>query len=480
MTVARPFARAFLRSPPNASKGAALLVILFLVLAAFSTIIVSQLSKANLGTQKQKKTQEALAQAKEALLAYASTFERPGVLPCPDTNNAGSGNPNGNVNCYSRIGRLPWKQLGLPDLRDGDGERLWYAVSAEFANVPSTQVVNNEESTGLLNICGPAGCGNSSPIPKPPTTPPLPDSNIAAIVFSPGAPIGDDNRQDGTDTEPDPAKNVDPAKKASNYLDSIAIDAKTFDNSSGTTNGNDFIAANSPGAFNDQLLPISAAEVFANVNRRMENKATLAGIANCIVEYGTNNSTSSDHRLPWSAPLSIDIGVTSQFGDIVGLRSGRFPHTIGNSAKQTTVHTWATSAIPAAKRNTFAACTNFPKWWTSWKSYLFYAVASNFSPDFDGGSAPSPNSCSSPSGCLSVNGGVGKFAAIVVFSGQKLASQTRASLVNQKDTFNYLEEANLSSINGSGTVFLNGGATTTFNDTIVCINPDMTISPDCN
>jgi hypothetical protein len=29
-----------------------------------------------------------------------------------------------------RLGRLPWKTLGLPDLRDGDGERLWYAVSS--------------------------------------------------------------------------------------------------------------------------------------------------------------------------------------------------------------------------------------------------------------------------------------------------------------------------------------------------------------
>src|SRR5690606_23241172 len=34
------------------------------------------------------------------------------------------------------LGRLPWKTLGLPDLRDGDGERLWYAVSENFKNNP--------------------------------------------------------------------------------------------------------------------------------------------------------------------------------------------------------------------------------------------------------------------------------------------------------------------------------------------------------
>ena len=29
-------------------------------------------------------------------------------------------------------GRLPWKTLAIPDLRDGAGERLWYAVSVRF------------------------------------------------------------------------------------------------------------------------------------------------------------------------------------------------------------------------------------------------------------------------------------------------------------------------------------------------------------
>lgn len=469
--MARPFTKVLRRSPPNACKGAALLVILFLVLAAFSTIIVSQLSKANLETQKQKKTQEAMAQAREALLAYASTFERPGALPCPDTNNAGSGNPNGNVNCYSRIGRLPWKQLGLPDIRDGDGERLWYAVSTDFANVPSTQVVNNEQSKGQINVCGPAGCGDSSPIPIPPATSPLPVSNIAAVVFSPGRPIGDDNRQDGTDAQPDPTKNIDPAKKASNYLDNASINSRTFDNSSGTTNGNDFIAANRSDTFNDQLLPISAAEVFANVNRRMESKATLTKVADCLVEYGKANSTSLDHRLPWSAPLAIDISNPDQFDDSAGLKSGRFPYRIDDSETESTKHNWA----PPITTSTFDTCSVFPKWWANWKSYVFYAVASNFSPDH-----PPPNDCSDTSGCLSVNGGIGKFAAIVIFSGKMLATQTRVSLADKQNADNYLEGANSSSIDGSGTDFSSGVATADFNDTVVCINPDMSISPDCN
>ncbi len=466
--------------PGTACGGAALLVMLFLIVTTFSTAIVFALSKANLATQRQQKTVEALAQAKEALLAYASTHERPGVLPCPDTNNDGTGDPNGDVACYSRIGRLPWKQLKLTDLRDGTGERLWYVVSAEFANVPSAQVVNNEESLGALNICGANGCGDSSPIPTPPSVAPYPATNVGAIVFAPGIPLAGNDRLDGVDTDPDPAINGDPAKKPSNFLDTVEIGAKTFSNSSGSTNGNDFIAADPAETFNDQMLTISASEIFHNVNKRLETKASLYEIAACLAAYGLSNSTSADHRLPWSTPLLIDVGNVNNFVDSIGQNSGRLPYRIASSASQLPAHDWSTTSIPAAKRNTLGACSNFPKWWTSWKSYVFYAVASNFTPDFGGGLAPSPNSCSVPAGCLSVNGGVGKFAAVVIFSGKRIAAQTRTSLGEKQDKNNYLEDENLSSIGSSGTDFKNSIPSAAFNDTIVCINPDMSISLDCS
>ena len=459
---------------PYSNKGAALLVMLLIVLAAFSTIIVFALSSSNLDTQRQKKTLEAMAQAKDALLAYASTHDRPGVLPCPDTNNDGSGDPNGN-NCYSPIGRLPWKQLNISDLRDGNGERLWYAISSDFINVPSTRVVNNEESAGLINVCGSTGCGDSSPIPNPSTTAPFPTSNIAAIVFSPGAPIGENNRRDGTDPEPNPTINIDPAKKALNYLDSVVIDSKAFDNSSGSTNGNDFVAATTSNAFNDKLLPIFAAEIFSNVNRRMEKKATLVELAKCIAEYGNNNNTSSDHRLPWSAPLIIDVSDATKFDDSAGLRSGRLPYYVVDSTTAPPAHNWSTTYIPTAKRNTLGACSSFPKWWASWKSYVFYAVGSNFSPDH-----PPPNDCSDQTGCLGVNGGTRKFAAVVIFSGKKLINQARTSAAEKQDANNYLESDNLLSIANAASNFTNGTASTTFNDLVVCINPDMSLSPDCN
>ena len=50
----------------------------------------------------------------------------------------------------------------------------------------------------------------------------------------------------------------------------------------------------------------------------------------------------------------------------------------------------------------------------------------------------------------------------------------------KQDKNNYLEDVNSSSIGGAGTVFMNSAASSTFNDVIVCINPDMSLSPDCN
>ena len=141
-----------------------------------ATILVSSFSKATLQIERDKKTAEALAQAKEALIGYAinvqfpnsnscyNTFThinncpRPGELPCPDTNNDGSADSCSNQS--DRLGRLPWKTLGLPDLRDGSGERLWYAVSNNFKNNPRGNCYTagssgclNSDTMGTISVC---------------------------------------------------------------------------------------------------------------------------------------------------------------------------------------------------------------------------------------------------------------------------------------------------------------------------------------
>jgi hypothetical protein len=95
--------------------------------------------------------------AREALLGFAATYrnkEHPnadfGYLPCPDLDGDGSSETCGGQGQTS-VGRLPYLTLNLPDLRDGSGECLWYAVSGSFKNNPKADAVN-WDSTGSFRL----------------------------------------------------------------------------------------------------------------------------------------------------------------------------------------------------------------------------------------------------------------------------------------------------------------------------------------
>lgn len=88
-----------------------------------------------------RKTAMALAQAKEALLGRAASNNDPGTLSCPDVDNDGDADtePSGECKLVGGVpqysGRFPWKTLGLGDVFDGSGARLWYVVSANFRDM---------------------------------------------------------------------------------------------------------------------------------------------------------------------------------------------------------------------------------------------------------------------------------------------------------------------------------------------------------
>jgi hypothetical protein len=118
------------------------LVLVLLLLAASACALLSfELATSGAAMRRDTIGERALAQAREALIAYAadrpiSASVGPGYLPCPDLDDDGwaestCGSLAGESGQASRLGRLPWKTLGLPDLRDGHGERLWYAVSTK-------------------------------------------------------------------------------------------------------------------------------------------------------------------------------------------------------------------------------------------------------------------------------------------------------------------------------------------------------------
>jgi hypothetical protein len=93
-------------------------------------------ASASMKLRRDEVTAAALKQAKEGLIAWAATRadEGPGHLPCPDkkpVNDPLAGYREGDCSGpVTRTGRLPFRTLGLPDLRDASGERLWYVLSA--------------------------------------------------------------------------------------------------------------------------------------------------------------------------------------------------------------------------------------------------------------------------------------------------------------------------------------------------------------
>ena len=131
-------------------RGYALIVLLALV--AIGASAWTWVTAATLDDRaRDRRTAAALALARDALIGRAAGDDtRPGSLPCPDVDNDGvADGPFGN--CTASLGRLPWRTLGLAELRDGWHERLWYALSPNFRDNAAAGVLNSD-TRGTLTI----------------------------------------------------------------------------------------------------------------------------------------------------------------------------------------------------------------------------------------------------------------------------------------------------------------------------------------
>lgn len=232
-------------------RGAALMVMLVILILGATAMLVSALNSTTLLAERNNITSRALAQAKDGLIGRAVTDENhPGSLPCPDISNDGTapstvGQPGNN--CPSYIGRLPWKSLGLPDLRDESGEKLWYALSPNYRD--STGNTINSNTVGTLQIYDNSGTTLLTPA----------GAEAAAIIFAPGAVIGSQLRGDLAN------QNL-----ATNYLD---IGPNGVNNSNPT---GPFIAADKASSFNDRLMIIKTRDIISIVEKRAAKDLTTA------------------------------------------------------------------------------------------------------------------------------------------------------------------------------------------------------------
>jgi len=263
---------------------------LALVLVGSAAAFYSFVSPAARELERDKVTQNALAKAKDALIGYAaSNANQPGVLPCPDNDNDGSADAPCGASGVTAVGRLPWKTLGLPDLRDGWGECLWYAVSGNFKNSGvSGPSVLNSDSAGTLTINDSAGAALYTGF-----------NSVPAIVFAPGVSLGTQVRNVGA-ASPCGGNTI-----VANYLEG------------GNENGvatSTFFTGQATSAFNDKLLPITSDALFSVVNVRVAKEAIAA-----LNSYRGTNSY---------YPFANSYGSAAPYNCTSGLIRGRFPITL--------------------------------------------------------------------------------------------------------------------------------------------------------
>ncbi|GHU10040.1 hypothetical protein AGMMS50225_12460 [Betaproteobacteria bacterium] len=152
------------QAPALRARGSVLLIaIILLLVIAGAALAASERLISQAESRARRASIAALAAARTALLGYATHYpeehaeQGAGYLPCPDNSNSGS--PPG-ISCHARdhgaLGRLPYRRLGLPPLRDGREQCLWYAVAGSFKHNPKPLTLN-WDSPGQFEIVDSGG-----------------------------------------------------------------------------------------------------------------------------------------------------------------------------------------------------------------------------------------------------------------------------------------------------------------------------------
>lgn len=233
----------------NRQQGAVLILYISILVLGLAWFGVDALGKAVRTTaDREARTGLALQAAKQALLGYAAlqaanpSASSPGRLPCPETlsqpgtSSEGIAAPYPGYPTCSGVGRLPWKTLGLNQIRDGYGEPLWYAVASgtwALVNSTSTLTIN----PGTANQLTYDGTG----------------STVVAVIIAPGRAL---NTQSEPGTPAAPCARVD--QQANRYAVPYVV---TNFLECGNGDGSDYTTIGTAPWSNDRTISITAAEV---------------------------------------------------------------------------------------------------------------------------------------------------------------------------------------------------------------------------
>lgn len=424
------------------AKGTVLVLSLLMLLAILAAAFTLQAGTASLRVERDRASERALATAREALIAYATDHPinasvGPGYLPCPDTDNDGwaestCGSLAGDSGQDQRLGRLPWKTLGLPDLRDGHGERLWYAVSTKYKGLLNCAAsracvdMTPQAALGTISVRDASGAViHDGTITDPARAG---EGGAIAVILAPGPPIdrgtyaqrrecarGDCNADGACVTSPPRrAATCDPT----NYLDLARglvggdednatfvdrTDAGRALNRDGFVQGPVHVAGTM--VVNDRVVAIRYEDLMPRMMQRVARE-----VAVCVRFYASRPENAS--RYPWTAAPCADTG--APLHDAAHTLEGRVPDTpFDASAALRLLPRWwrtqprtpevlsdlptrddacriavppddagpARSLPPRSPANEADTAGASPAWWTSWKAYVTLAIAPPFTPE---------------------------------------------------------------------------------------------------
>lgn len=253
-------------------QGAALLVLLLALTVGSSYWLISQLNSHQ--DQADGQTVLALNIAKEALLSYAVTYpdrnvsRGPGYFLCPDKDNDGDSDLSCSLlGVNPTTGWLPFKTLELPELKDGSGNRLWYALSSQYRNFLSAPLNSEQVSANQLSVDG--------------------RNDIVVVIIAAGAPINNQNRDPNV---------TDVIQIAQHYLEGANKDIRTIDfvtTLGGEKGSHGEYDASGNIIFNDRLVFITQQELM-----RLVEKRVLGEVKQVLSSYYAATS-----HYPWLSPV---------------------------------------------------------------------------------------------------------------------------------------------------------------------------------
>ena len=332
-----------------------MLLVVMLIGMAAALLVYGMVDTDSLVLQRNNNVAAAFEQAKQAMIGRAVADQnRPGSLPCPDIDNDGVLTLNvdyfsGGV-CARLIGRLPWRTLGLPDLRDDAGERLWYALSNMFSDNSAAGPLNSDTQ------------GNRT-VYRDSTAVTL-TSQAVAVIFAPGTTLAGQIRDGSTAMCSTTGTTIARTLCAANYLEAAG-------GANNATVAGPYIAASRSATYNDQLFVITTSELIPPVEQRVALELrtilqTYKANTACACTNLAGNPPGNTGCYPW-ADLANGYSDADPYNSGAENNRGRIP-ALGAAPRN-----WGTNPCGSP-------VPTLPSWFVDndWRLVVYYSAGRNF------------------------------------------------------------------------------------------------------